>query len=372
MPNMSQNFKKSFSNAINGYSRSDVDEYVAGLLQALSELENYNALVLREQNTLRERVTELEESLKAAKSPGYAQVGAQFEQTLRLAESEAARLINEASREAIRQKDVAKAEVEAMRQEAQEKIRQIEEKAARDSQKILAEAKKAADAISETAQAELNEALKKRTDLEKEANVVRSEADTYAADVKAELQADVEKIQNANARLLKRNADLEAEIAKKLDEGEKQALEIFRRVEKEAEATRAEAQRELNAATAEAASLLENADEALRNARVQADRLVEEANAVALNLLADTRTRAEKLATRSLDLTRSTIIEAQYLLSKMPSQKSALEQFLVDTSSLLTPEQQVMLSRRESIEKGQAPALEAELVEDAPGAPESN
>jgi ElaB/YqjD/DUF883 family membrane-anchored ribosome-binding protein len=200
-------------------------------------------------------------------------------------------------------------------------------------------------------------------DLEKRANVIRSEAETYAADVKAELQIEVEKIQNANARLLKRNAELDADIARKLDEGERQALEIFRRVEAEATELKDRAERELTEATAEASSLIENAEETLGSARREADRIVNEANSVSLNLLADTRARAEALSIRSLDLTRDALAEAEYRLSKLPGQQIALEEFLKETASLLSPDQQILLSRRKSINMASEPAVDAEIIE---------
>lgn len=360
---MGENFKKDFSTAVAGYNRNEVDTYVAKLLQEALKLEQYNSMAIREQNSLRERIVELEESLKLAKSPGYAQVGAQFEQTLRLAESEAARLVNDAGRDAIKIREEAKVEAESLRFELQKELDSLRLENEKQSKSLLAAARKDAANLIDRAEKELAEAERQRADFEKQMSVLRSEADTYAANVKAELQIEVEKIQNANARLLKRNAELEAEIARKLDEGEKQALEIFRRVEKEAEEKREEAERLLAAATDEASGLVDNAQETLSAARLEADRIVNEANSVSLNLLADTRIRAERLAIKSLDLTREAISEAEYRLSKLPTQQNALEEFLKETENLLTPEQIVILARRKSIENSKNPDIEVEVLD---------
>lgn len=360
---MAEDFKVNFSSSVAGYNRAEVEAFVKKIMDEARRLEEYSSLAIREQTTLRERVVQLEESLKLAKSPGYAQVGAQFEQTLRLAESEAARLVNDAGREAIKIREEAKADAEGTRFLAQEEVDIIRATAERQAKSLVNSAKKQATEITQEADLQLDRATKERADLEKRANVIRSEAESYAADVKAELQIEVEKIQNANARLLKRNAELEAEIARKLDEGERQALEIFRRVEAEATELRAQAERELGDATAEASSLIENAEDTLRSARKEADRIVNEANSVSLNLLADTRARAEALSIRSLDLTRDALAEAEYRLSKLPGQQLALEDFLKETASLLSPEQQVLLSRRKSINKASEPAEDAEIIE---------
>lgn len=360
---MSEDFRKNFSSSVAGYNRAEVDAFITNLMAEATKLEQYSSMAIREQNALRERIVQLEESLKLAKSPGYAQVGAQFEQTLRLAESEAARLVNDAGREALKIREEAKADAEGTRFQAQEDVQNIVTEAERKAKSMLTAAKKQAAELTEEAERQLERATKERMDLEKRVNVIKSEADTYAANVKAELQVEVEKIQNANARLLKRNAELDAEIARKLDEGERQALEIFRRVEAEATQLKNEAERELAAATAEATSLVENAEDTLERARKEADRIVNEANSVSLNLLADTRARAEALSIRSLDLTRDAIAEAEYRLSKLPGQQVALEEFLKETASLLSPEQQVLLARRNSMNRVAEPAIEAEIIE---------
>lgn len=360
---MVEDFRTAFSTSVAGYNRSEVDAFVNRLVAEAKKLEEYNSLAIREQNSLRERIVQLEESLKLAKSPGYAQVGAQFEQTLRLAEAEAARLVNDAGRDAIKIREEAKADAEGIRFAVQEEVDSIRSSAERQAKSMVSAAKKQAAEITQEAELQLERATKERMDLEKRANVIRSEAETYAANVKAELQTEVEKIQNANARLLKRNAELDADIARKLDEGERQALEIFRRVETESTQMRDQAERELVDATAEAASLIENAEETLDRARKEADRIVNEANSISLNLLADTRARAEALSIKSLDLTRDAIAEAEYRLSKLPGQQVALEDFLKETASLLSPDQQVLLSRRKSIEKVSEPAIEAEVIQ---------
>jgi len=360
---VSEELRANFSTSVAGYNRTEVDSHVTKLLNELANLEQYNHMALREQNNLRERIIHLEESLKLAKSPGYAQVGAQFEQTLRLAEAEAARLVNDAGRDAIRIRDEAKAEAEAYRFSTQEQVDKLLLEAERKAKVTAGAATKRALELTQEAEKQLESAIKQRADLEKQANVIRSEADNYVAGVKAELQTDVEKIQNANARLLKRNADLEAEIARKLDEGERQALEIFRRVEKEATDLRDQAERELQSATQEAASLIENAEETLSKARIESDRIFHDANDLSLNLLADTRARAEKLAIKSLDITRNSIVEAEYLLSKLPAQQNSIEDFLRETQSLLTPEQQVTLSRRNSLDRANQPAIEPQVID---------
>ncbi len=139
---MTEPTKKVFSTAVGGYSRNEVDEYITWLRKTMQELESYNSLAVREQNSLRERVVQLEESLKLAKSPGYAQLGAQFEQTLRLAESEAAKLVNDAGKDAVRIRETAKAEAERIKFEAEEFSKPVVDGANREARRMVMQARK--------------------------------------------------------------------------------------------------------------------------------------------------------------------------------------------------------------------------------------
>jgi hypothetical protein len=86
---------------------------------------------------------------------------------------------------------------------------------------------------------------------------------------------------------------------------------------------------------------------------------------MAAALLADARARAEKLAVRSLDITREAIAEAEYRLAKLPSQQNSIESFLEETRSMLTPEQEVIIARRKSLEQAFQQPLEAEVIDDS-------
>ncbi|NCV98902.1 MAG: hypothetical protein EBW31_05245 [Actinobacteria bacterium] len=99
----------------------------------------------------------------------------------------------------------------------------------------------------------------------------------------------------------------------------------------------------------------------MENARTEADRLAAESESMALNIIADARSRAEKLSMRSLEITQAAIQDAEARLSRLPSQQNAIEEFIAETRSLLTPEQEMAISRRKTIEENREP-LEPEVV----------
>jgi len=280
---MSEPTKKIFGSAISGYNRAEVDRHVAWIQKNLADVEQYNSMAIQEQNSLRERILELEEESR---------------KTLDAAENEMQRVELERAR------------------------------------------------------------------LSKDANVIRSDADNYASKVKAELENEVERIQNENASVLKLNAEIESGISEKIVVAEKQALEIFRMVQFEADQMRNEADLVLAAATQEASSLVENAEESLENARREADRMASESQGMAIALISDARARAEAVSMKSLDIARQAIAEAEYRLSKLPQQANAIEAFLEETARMITPDQETILERRKSLNESISKPLEADLVQD--------
>jgi hypothetical protein len=85
---------------------------------------------------------------------------------------------------------------------------------------------------------------------------------------------------------------------------------------------------------------------------------------MALALISDARARAEALAMKSLDIAREAIAEAEYRLSKLPQQSNAIEAFLEETARLITPEQEVIIARRKSLNESLSKPVEADLVQD--------
>lgn len=90
--------------------------------------------------------------------------------------------------------------------------------------------------------------------------------------------------------------------------------------------------------------------------------MASESQGMALALISDARARAEAISMKSLDIAREAIAEAEYRLSKLPSQANAIEAFLEETSKMLTPEQEVIIARRKSLNDSARKPLEAEVI----------
>lgn len=105
-----------FSTEMRGYKKDEVDRVVSELRTELDHVRDYNYSASAEIEQLK---NENEQLKKKKTAPGYAELGAQFESTLRLAEEQAKKLIADAGQDAIRVRETAKAESEQLTRRAQ-------------------------------------------------------------------------------------------------------------------------------------------------------------------------------------------------------------------------------------------------------------
>lgn len=352
-----------FGTAISGYAKKQVDDYIAELQKQLSERESYNQLAIQEQVSLRNEIESLRDQVRNNKAPGYAQLGAQFEETLRLAEQEAARLVNEASVESLRVREEARAEAERAILEANRAVTKRIEDAERESRDILSMAEKA------LAQSKLEiEGLRRKVEdserqAERQAVLIRTEAESYAAELKAKVHGETEIERSRHEDLVRENLALEAEIRQKIDRAEKGALEIFNQAADEANRIREEANRSLEEATDQANMMVSQAEIILRSAREDANALTRESEEIARNLLIESRRRADALSNRVAQLARSTISDAETRLARIPADLVELEAFLKEVKQLISPDKALVLDREQALKRTLSQnAIEGEII----------
>jgi cell division septum initiation protein DivIVA len=103
-----------FTLTFRGYDKEEVDARMHELLSEISLLRQTTKHANSDADSLRNEVAALRRKLKNTNSMGYAELGSQFEQTLRLAEEQAKKLLNDAAQEAIKIRDTAKVDGDAI------------------------------------------------------------------------------------------------------------------------------------------------------------------------------------------------------------------------------------------------------------------
>ena len=114
-----------FTLVFRGYDKDEVDTSFAELRTELEHVRDYNFKAASEVEFLKNEIASLKQRLKKGGTSGYAELGAQFEQTLRVAEEQAKKLMTDAGQDALRIRETAKAESEQLTRKAQAKAESI-------------------------------------------------------------------------------------------------------------------------------------------------------------------------------------------------------------------------------------------------------
>ena len=131
---------ETFDIVMRGYDRDQVDKTLDEMRREIEHLSGYNESSAAEITLLKAEI----ENVKAiaANGPGsYTALGAQFEQTLRLAEEQAKKMLADAAQEALRIREEAKGESEQVKRTAKDRA----ERAALEAEIKFEEARLEAD-----------------------------------------------------------------------------------------------------------------------------------------------------------------------------------------------------------------------------------
>ncbi|MEY3662519.1 MAG: hypothetical protein RI919_35 [Actinomycetota bacterium] len=236
---------ENFSTEMRGYKKDEVDRVLSELRAELEHVREYNFNAASELDTLRAEVAALKKKKDSA--PGYAELGAQFEQTLRLAEEQAKKMATDAAQDAIRVRETAKAESEQLTRKAQQKADAIISEA----EAKVAEAKIQAESLSaeilQSAKSKEAEAAEKIATAAREASAIKSEGERYAAELRAQVHRETEEARALATELAQRTAqarvELEAELKTRRDETEQESLALYQKAVAQAQEASDEAQR---------------------------------------------------------------------------------------------------------------------------------
>lgn len=121
--------EENFDIVMRGYDRDQVDKTLNEMRLEIEHLTEYNESAASEIATLKAEVENLKEQVKKGGPNGYAALGAQFEQTLRLAEEQAKKMIADAGQDALRIREEAKGEADLLRRTAKDKADRVVQEA---------------------------------------------------------------------------------------------------------------------------------------------------------------------------------------------------------------------------------------------------
>jgi len=346
--------EENFDIVMRGYDRAQVDQTIDEMRLEIDHLGAYNKNATAEIATLKAEVENLKEQVKKSGATGYAALGAQFEQTLRLAEEQAKKMIDDAGQDALRIREEAKGAADLLTRTAKDKADRIIQEAEIKVEESRFDAERKASSLMQAAVAKEAEASEKIQTAEREAAALKSDGERYAAEMRAQVHRETEQARALATELSQRTTqakiDLEAELKGRRDEAEQEALRIYQSAVAQAQAMTEEGARTLADSTTRAAELLAEAERVSREARDYQDDTREEANKRAADLINQSRRRAEALSRKAQGYADNAVKDARERLTKLSDERDQVTDFLSTMDKLMSTESMVSFDQSEAEE----------------------
>jgi len=322
-----------------GFDPSEVD---AAFVELTARIEKSNAAVLESEATLRRLKRELSDVRsqlrKIDSAPSFSELGSAFEQTLKVAEEQANKLLAQAASEASEIRDAANvearelysssvAQAEALLTEAQSRARRAEAQA---KSRAAAEVSQAEDDLA-NARTELARAREEAERIERDAQarvdeineLVEREAETTAREIATLREVHEREMARIEAEIEANRERSAGEIAR-LDE---QARDYFERIERDANEQSAESKRR-------EVDVLLKAEGLLSRYQVEGADAVRAATQTAESLVARSRLRSQSMLLKISFHAERLLEESQERLAQLTRQQKLVEEFAADMALL--------------------------------------
>jgi cell division septum initiation protein DivIVA len=346
--------EETFDIVMRGYDRAQVDTTVEEMRVENEHLSAYNESAVTEIANLKAEIEVLKTQIRNSGQTGYAALGAQFEQTLRLAEEQAKKLIADAGQDAVRIRDEARGAADLNTRTAKDKADRIIQESEIKVEEAKFEVERKVNTSLQNAIARETEAAEKIQTAERESAAIKSDGERYAAELRAQVHRETEQARALATELSQRTAqariDLEAELKAKRDESEQESLRIYQAAIAQAQVQSEEGAKALAEATARASELLAEADRVSREARAFQDETREDANKRATDLINQSRRRAESLSRKAQGYADNAVKDARERLTKLTDEREQVTEFLESMDKLMSTESMVSLDQSETEE----------------------
>ena len=261
LPNL---LHEEFEMQMRGYSRRQVDDFVARRNNEIRELEQRLARSLDESEHLRRELSTVRQQALSGR-PAHEEVSERISQILKLADDEAKAQKNKADDDIAKQRSDAQQESERVRADAREQAERMLTAAQEQAERTISAARNEAD---KTRTAARTEADRLTSDTRKKADAALAQAKSQAKKVLDEATARATAIHDGAERRLNLLSTRHAETVRRL-------TDILDGVQGlvAAEAARMSLEEEVNQSVSRAVSLAEAAEAAARTARTTADDL---------------------------------------------------------------------------------------------------
>jgi cell division septum initiation protein DivIVA len=331
-----------------GYDSGQVDIAFVEIANRIKASEQSRSSAEKSLERLTRELAEARSALKRANSkPSFSDLGAAFEQTLRVAEEQAAKMLKEAAAESQAVREGARAEADEVVRAARLGAETTKLRSEAEGEGLRATSERRATEMLTHAEARLLEARTMVEGAERAAAAIKAEVERQASDLRARVHQESEdaKTELATLRQISEREQIrvEREIKEARGEAERLRLELHDEAVLQIQQRNLDANRVLTESADRAALLSRESEHSLGEARAGSAEIMRLARERAADLISRARVRAETLSTRSNEHIAALHADSESRILQLEDQRRAIEEFALELTALASADAMVTL-----------------------------
>ena len=328
---MSEN-AASFTTSFRGYDRSEVERTVSDLTREVETLRQSNSGLRAEIEQAEAKNRELTNKIKSLPDrPNFANLGAQFEEVLRLGEEKAQRLVADALEEAAKIRQRAEADVAKLERDAALRAEQVYSDAQARANELRLTSESAASNVTTQASGRLSEASEILSTARLEAAAIIAEAEREIAASRTKLQRDMESERAALAELAEKVANdrlaAEEAIRVRQEEAEQENLRSHQEAVLLSTQLLSEANRKAEEVALRTNAIAVESEEMLRSARATSEAVLEDSRQLSSGIIEHAQTRAKETSEATREHVEALLSRALRRIDSLREEREIIEQF---------------------------------------------
>lgn len=339
-----------------GYDTEDVTRAFSDISSRVERLEGERVSAEKLAERLTRELAEARATLKRASAkPSFADLGSAFEQTLRVAEEQAGKMVQDAAAEAAALRENARAVGEQLTRSSRLRAEKLVAEAEGSAKDLRVESDRRAMELASLSEARLAEATTSTEIAQRKAAGLVADAEREAAEVHSLLHQETEDVKT-ELSMLRQIAEREQlrivrEIRVAADQDERERLALHEESVAHVQRVIEEAALKVREASDIAAQTSSEAEDFFASARADSEAILGSARATATGLISRARLRAEHLTTRYNEHAAGIISDTEQRMAWMEEQRVALDGFAYELRSMGSTESLVSIDESEAQSK---------------------
>lgn len=340
-----------FRRSLRGYDPGDVDEAFAALHE---KVESLTARLAERERELQRVSRDLDEATTKSDRgrASFAELGTEFESTLRMAEQQARQIREDAAAEATETLNAARAEASRARDTAMRETQSLLVESQRRAESLVLEAERESTTLRQEA-AELSQKAKNaRSRGERAAANAEAAGRNRAEEIIAEARREAEQIKQAAEQARHETQELiitmEAELRQKEAEAEAERAVMYEKAQAYQDKAYSMADAHVAEASKRAAALAAEADQTLASAHATANDVFFEARSRGEAAANRAMARAHAITEETEKLVEFMYREAELQMAEARHRQSLLNRYVGDVRTIMSSEELRIIATRSS------------------------